>query len=261
MSAVPSLIQPAKQRREYMGIRIFDTDPEAAAKSRSKATFDDGTIGRIHSGKQVPGDKPGQMVPVALDHWEFSTGDADVSNALAELFHAPVVDTGGAEENHLRVEDTGTDTLQIILAGPHALTSDMKLWSNNNLVHHCDGVTYLSGQDLRGNDLTGAPCDCPELFADRKAAAKAGRGPKPDIKIVFQLADDPSLGSFAFKTGSFTMAEDLWKYEDALARINGPAVAALRLELVAYTTKKGRDVSYFKPVLENLRSYDDANAE
>jgi hypothetical protein len=233
-----------------MALRIFDTDPEAAAKAKSKSTFDDGTIGRLHNGKSVDGE------PVALDHWEISTGDADTANALAELFRCEVVDTRSEAENFLRIEDTQTETLEVIISGPDALTSDMKLWANGNLFHHCDGEFHLSPEDVAGT-----PCGCPRLFADRKGMAKAGRGPKPDIKLIVSLAVDPSLGTFAFRTGSWTMAEDLWKYEDAFARINGPMVADLRLELVEYVTKKGREVSYRKPVIERIRPYDDANAE
>ena len=237
-----------------MALRIFDTDPEAAAKSRSKATFDDGTIGRVHSGKQEANAK-GQMIPVAIDHWELSTGDADTANALGELFRCEVVDTGSASENFLRIEDTRTDTLEVVLSGPGALTSDMKLWFGGQLTHHCDGEFFLSGDKIA--DL----CGCPSLFDERKEQAKVGRAPKPDIKLIFKLAAAQDLGTFAFRTGSWTMAEDLWKYEDALAQINGPTVADLRLELIEYTTKKGKDVSYFKPVLEHIRPYDDANAE
>jgi hypothetical protein len=234
-------------------LRVFETDPSANPKL--KTTYDDGTVGRLHSGKMMPGDKPGKLVPVSLDHWEFSTGDPEVASALSEMFNAPVIDTNSESENFLRVEDTGTDTLEVVIAGPSALTSDLKLWYSGQLTHHCDGVFFVSGDDVGHN------CGCPELFSERKELAKVGRGPKPDIKLVFGLAADLELGTFAFKSGSWTMVEDLWKYEDALARISGPAVADLRLELVEYTTKKGKSVSYRKPVLERIRSLDDATAE
>jgi hypothetical protein len=79
--------------------------------------------------------------------------------------------------------------------------------------------------------------------------------------MIFRLADDPELGTFAFQTGSWTLAEVLWQYEDALSQIDGEIAADLRLELVEYTTKQGRAVRYRKPVLENIRSYNDAIAE
>jgi hypothetical protein len=234
-----------------MALRIFETDPDAKPK---RISFDDGTVGKIHSGKMVG------KAPVSLDHWEFSTGDADVSNALAELFHAPVIDTGSDAENFLRIEDTGTDTVEIILAGPSAVQADMKQWINGKLFHHCDGVVYLSAPPDNSAEA-GDVCGCPRLFKDRKDAAKSMRGPSPSIKILFRLAADPDLGLFAFATSSWTLAEVLYQYEDALESIAGPAVADLKLELVEYTTKQGRNVSYRKPVLERIRAYDDANAE
>lgn len=244
-----------------MALRIFETDPDS--KPRERVSFDDGTVGRFHSGKQELSDK-GKLVPVSLNAWEMSTGDIDTANGLADFFRTTVIDTQSESENFLRIE-TGAERIEVVLSGPKALTSDLKLWYNNQLTHHCDGVEYLSGDDPNGFPLVGTPCDCPQTFAERKANAKVGRGPKPDIKVVASLAGAEDLGTFAFKTGAWTMAEDLWKYEETLAAIGGPAVADLVLELVEYTPKKGpmagKLVSYRKPVLENIRPYDQANAE
>lgn len=237
-----------------MALRIFDTDPEA--KPRERVSFDDGTIGKVHSGKMDG------KTPVALDHWEFSTGDADTATALGEYFRAEVIDTRSESENFLRIEDTRTASLDVLLAGPQALTSDMKLWVNGKLLHHCDGERFLSVDNEPGATI-GDACGCPRLFNDRKEAAKVFRGPKPSIKLVFALAGAPELGLFSFSTGSWTMAEELWKYEEALGDLEGQGqiAAKLKLEHIEYTTKKGRDVSYFKPVLDRIRSLDDANAE
>lgn len=230
-----------------MALRIFETDPDAKPKPR--VSFDDGSVGKIHSGKMVGKN------PISLDHWEFSTGDLDVAQALSELFNAPVVDTQSDAENYLRVE-TETDSIEVILAGPSAISSDMKQWINGKLVHHCDGVEYLSPDEQRGDS-----CGCPAFFKERKEAAKAYRGPAPSIKILFKLAQDPELGLFAFSTSSWTLAEVLHEYEGALDRVAETAVASLGLELVQYTTKAGRNVEYRKPVLENIRGYNAAIAE
>lgn len=230
-----------------MGLRIFETDPAAMPKQR--VTFDDGTIGKIHSGKVI------NNRPISLPAWRFSTGEHSVADALSDLYQVPVIDTKSERENFLDVE-TENESVEIILAGPSAISSDMKQWINGKLVHHCDGVEYLSPEEDRG-----APCGCPMFFKDRKEAAKNYRGPSPSIKVLFRLADDPELGLFAFQTGAWTMAEVLHTYEDALERVGGEAIATLRLELVQYTTKAGRAVEYRKPVLERIRSYNDAIAE
>jgi hypothetical protein len=235
-----------------MALRIFETDPDAQPKQRTSYTDD--TVGRFHSGTTEL-DAKGQTIPVSLEQWRITTGDPAVADAVAQLYGGKPVETDSTSENFIEVL-TSVEGVQIILDGPTAIRSDMKLWNRSKLVHHCDGVEFLSPDDKAGR-----PCGCPPLFAQRKQEAKDFMGPKPDIRVTFRLADDPELGKFRFQSGSWTMAEVLYQYEDALDRIGGEAVATMRLELVEYTTKKGRNVSYRKPVLDNIRSYNAAIAE
>ncbi|WBP87025.1 recombination directionality factor [Kitasatospora cathayae] len=228
-----------------MALRIFDTDPEAKPKPR----FTDDTVGRFHSGKAV------DNVPVALSEWRVSTGDPEVADAIAQLFGGSPVELETTSENYISVE-TDQPKVLVVLDGPKAIHADMKLWNRSKLVHHCDGVEFLSPEEKRGSR-----CGCPELFAERKQAAKDYMGPSPSISITFRLADDYELGKFRFQSGSWSLAEVLHEYEAALARIDGEALAELTLELVEYTTKKGRAVSYYKPVLKVLKSYADAIAD
>jgi hypothetical protein len=230
-----------------MALRIFETDPDAAPKPR--ANYSDGTVGRFHSGRQVDGQ------PESLSEWRITTGDRVVADAVAQLFGGVPDETDSPNENFIEVL-TAANAVPVILDGVKAIRSDMKLWNRSKLVHHCDGVEFLSPDEKAGR-----PCGCPALFAERKQAAKDYVGPSPSINITFRLADDPDLGSFRFQSGSWTLAEVLHEYENDLARVGGEAVATLRLELVEYTTKKGRHVSYLKPVLDNIRSYNDAIAE
>jgi hypothetical protein len=230
-----------------MALRIFETDPDAAPKPR--ANYSDGTVGRFHSGRQVDGQ------PESLSEWRITTGDRGVADAVAQLFGGVPDETDSPNENFIEVL-TAANAVPVILDGVKAIRSDMKLWNRSKLVHHCDGVEFLSPDEKAGR-----PCGCPALFAERKQAAKDYVGPSPSINITFRLADDPDLGSFRFQSGSWTLAEVLHEYENDLARVGGEAVATLRLELVEYTTKKGRNVSYLKPVLDNIRSYNDAIAE
>jgi hypothetical protein len=230
-----------------VGIRIFETDPDAAPKPRK--SFSDDTVGRFHSGRQVDGQ------PESLSEWRVTTGDRAVADAVAQLLGGQPDETDSPNENFIEVL-TAANAVSVILDGPNAIRSDMKLWNRNKLVHHCDGVEFLSP-----DEKAGLPCGCPALFSMRKQAAKDYVGPSPSISITFRLADDPDLGKFRFQTGSWTLAEVLHEYENDLARVGGEAVATLALELVEYTTKKGRFVSYLKPVLDRIRSYNDAIAE
>lgn len=227
-----------------MALRIFETDPDA----RPKATFSDDTVGRFHGGKAENG------VPVALSEWRVTTGDPEVAAAIAQLMGGTPEETDSTSENFIEVL-TDTSKVQVVLSGAEAIKSDLKLWNGSNLIHHCDGVEFISPDEDRGK-----PCRCPELMEDRKAAAKSKRGPSPSISVTFRLAEDYELGLFRLQTGSWKLAEVLHEVENALDRIDGEALCSLELELVEYTTKKGRDVSYRKPVVRVLKSWSDAIA-
>jgi hypothetical protein len=226
-------------------MRIFETDPDAKPKPR----FTDDTVGRFHSGRSV------NNVPESLSTWRISTGDPTVAEAVSILFGGTPVETDSTSENYIDVLSE-TDKVLIVIDGPDAISADMKLWNRSQLVHHCDGVEFLSPEEDAGKR-----CGCPPLFAERKAAAKAFRGPSPSINIRFRLADDYDLGEFRFQSGAWTLAEVLHEVENALSRIDGEALAELSLELVEYTTKAGRAVSYRKPVIKVLKSHNDAIAD
>ncbi|MER6364965.1 hypothetical protein [Kitasatospora sp. NPDC001527] len=226
-------------------MRIFETDPDA----KPRATFSDDTVGRFHSGKSV------DNLPVALDEWRVSTGDPEVAEAIAQLLGGTPEETDTDKENFIIV-DTDAAKVRVIIDGAAAISSDLKLWNGSALIHHCDGVDFLSPEEDKGK-----PCRCPELMVDRKAAAKAKRGPSPSVSVTFRLADDPDLGTFKFVTGSWKLAEVLYEVENALDRIGTEALCSLELERVEYTTKRGRDVSYVKPVIRVLKSWNDALAD
>lgn len=230
-----------------MALRIFETDPDAKPKQRQ--TYSDDVVGRFHSGRMV------DNTPEALSEWRVTTDDPTVGAAVAQLLGGSADEFETGADNNIEVYTEFSEVL-VVIDGPKALTSDMKLWNRGQLVHHCDGVEFLSPDEDRGK-----VCGCPELMEERKAMAKSYRGPNPSINVVFRLADDYNLGKFRFQTGSWKLAEVLHEAEEALERIDGEALAKLTLELVEYTTKKGRDVSYYKPVIKVLKPWADAIAE
>ncbi|WP_172385200.1 hypothetical protein [Streptomyces sp. MNP-20] len=230
---------------------IFATDPNA--KPKPHQSFADDAVGRFHSGRSVDG------VPEALDKWRISTGDPVVASAVAQLFGGEPIETDSPSEHFIDVF-TDRESIPVILDGPDAIYADMKLWNRSKLVHHCDGSAFLSPEEKAGKE-----CGCPELFAERKEAARDLVGPSPSITVTFRLADDPELGIFRFQSGSWTLASVLHEYENALEAVDGPALADLALELVEFTIKKGKNkgtaVSYYKPVIKVLKSYDAAIAD
>ncbi|QAX94726.1 hypothetical protein HOV12_gp26 [Streptomyces phage Lilbooboo] len=232
-------------------------------KPKKRETYSDDSVGRLHSGYSEKNEK-GNMVPVALDKWRFSTGEKTVADAVAELFGGtPVENEESPSENFI---DVFTDRASIpVIIEQGDIDWDMKLWLNGKLKHHCDGFDFLSND--KDEELVGTPCGCPTLFDERKAAAKEYDAPNPNQWVVFKLADDPELGTFRFNTGSWTLFKVIHEAQDDLERIGqgGPVVANLELELVEYTPKKGpmrnKLVSYYKPVIKVVKAYDDANAE
>jgi hypothetical protein len=214
-----------------MGIRIFDVDTDDAAPKQ----FDD-VIGFFRSGYQV------NNRPVALQEWLVTSADPDVVDAVAAIMGGTPEDRDTEKDDTVGVFTT-SNTVEVILAGPAAIRSGMVLWGRNSRIRECDGV-------VQGGDNAGEPCVCPSSVKERKEKAKKDLACSPSMAVYFRLAEDPDLGVFRFTSGSWSLAAEIGKAEAALERIDGPALATLALEVVEYTTKAGRDVSFTKPVLK-----------
>lgn len=220
-----------------MGLRIWETDPEAEPKPRQ--SFKNDIVGRFRSGYQVNGR------PATLEAWRITSGDPEVAEALRKLF-------GGDEPQQW--ETQGEDNLEIfseaqrvkiIIDSPKAIRQEMVLWGRSGAIRRCDGV------EQTGEGDEGKPCECPQSYVDRKDAAKSGKGCAPSITVFFTLADAPDLGRFKFNSGSWSLVRDIVTAEARLAEIDGPAVAWLGLEVVEYESQ-GKKRKFTKPVIDVL---------
>ncbi|TDC35718.1 hypothetical protein [Micromonospora sp. KC213] len=219
-----------------MGLRIWETDPEAAPKPRQPFARD--LVGRFRSGTQV------NNRPISLQEWRVTTGDPAVADAVRSLLggdEPQAWQTSG--EDNLEVFTT-SPKVKIILDGPKAIRQEMVLWGRSGAIRKCDGVE----QTLDGDQ--GKPCECPPGYQDRKDAAKSGKGCQPSITVFFRLADLPDLGRFKFNSGSWSLVKDIVTTEKALGEIDGPAYAWLILEEVKYETKAGATRQFMKPVID-----------
>lgn len=237
--------------------RIWETDPESKPKER---TFSDDFVGRFRSGRLV-----GKQ-PEALNEWRVTTGDPVVAEEIARLMGGEANEWDTDKEDNIEVL-TDSPSVEIIIESSDKIDASMKLFGMSGLVHHCDGVEFLSPEEDKGQK-----CGCPALLQDRKDKAKSGRGPKPSIDIQFKLAEAPELGLFRFNSGSWelvktlhTVLEDVDKAagreydDDGRVSVQGvPVRATLSIEHVSYTTKAGRDVSYNRPVVKVLGAYEAA---
>ncbi|MEU5693877.1 hypothetical protein [Actinosynnema sp. NPDC020468] len=197
-------------------------------------------MGKLKGGKLV-----GRR-PVALSEWRFVSDDEDVAERVSALFGGRVVVSPDDEARDPFDVETTTAAVEVVIESADALRSRMALYGQAGPIHVCDGAYYVTGHPAE--DKVGQACGCPRSLADRKADSKAGTGPRPDISLKFRLADAPDLGYFLFTTGSWSLVNDLAEIERGLEA--APVRAVLRLELVEYTTKKGREVSYTRPVIE-----------
>ncbi|MEU5305993.1 hypothetical protein ACH4YO_19150 [Streptomyces noursei] len=215
-------------------LRVFDTDPNARPK-----TFASDYVGRFRAGQQLSGR------PVALESWRITTGDPEVGKAVADLYGGTPQPWETSKEDSLEVL-TGADSVKVIVDGPDAISFRMALYGmTGKPIHACDGVEFTDPEDPRH----GQPCGCPTTVQERKAAAKAGHGPKPDQRLEFRLYDAPELGKFRLMTGSWDFMKSLESLWRELEAVGGPARCTLSLELVEFQTKSGVDVAYRKPVL------------
>ncbi|MFD8318904.1 recombination directionality factor [Kitasatospora purpeofusca] len=229
---------------------IFAGDPEHAAKVAEKnERFADDVVGKFRNYRAVPGGG----FPDKVLKWDVTCAVPSDAQAVYELLGGqPPVERETEAEDALLVA-TDTNSVPIIISGPDAIRFDMKHWINGKLAHHCNGVTFLSPDEDKG-----VACGCPKTIAERKERAKNERGPKPDIRLTFRLADDPTLGLFEYKTSGWTLLDDLHSIFKGLDAVGGAALAQLNNEHVEYTTKAGREVSYTKLQVKILKAYEDA---
>ncbi|WWV91876.1 hypothetical protein GMYAFLOJ_CDS0046 [Microbacterium phage phiMiGM15] len=228
------------------GLKIWGTDPETQPKPRER--FADDVVGRFRSGHTI-NDRP-----ASLNEWRVTTGDPDVAKVIHDLLGGDDPQEWAAKgEDNIEVF-TASNEVAIIVENAKALRQRMVLWGRSGKpIYVSDGANILDDQ---GNPTEEADPDAELSFAERKA--KKETGAIPDIELYFRLADEPDLGIFKFKTGSWGFASDL-AYNgvvEALEAAEGPTKATLTLENVSFIAKngpmKGKTVSYTKSAL-NLK--------
>lgn len=225
------------------GLKIFGTDPETQPKPRQR--FADDVVGRFRSGHQI-NDRP-----AALDDWRVTTGDPDVAAAIHDLLGGDEPQEWAAKgEDNLEVF-TASNEVAIIIENAKALRQRMVLWGRSGKpIYVSDGEFILDDQ---GHPTEERDPDAELTFAERKA--KKETGAIPDVDLYFRLAEEPDLGVFKFKTGSWGFVSDL-AYNgvvEELEAAEGPTKAVLKLEPVSFVAKngprKGQTVSYTKSTL------------
>ena len=239
-----------------MALRIFDTDPDARPKPRAPKVEYERPVFQFRSGMQVRNPDTRRMEPVSLANWRVLTDDPVVADSLAELLGGTAEEYDPTKAMNLHVM-TESPSVEIVIAGSRAIEDKLILWGPGGPVHECDGAYFLSPAEDKGQ-----PCGCPSLMSERKELAKRRRGPSPSINVTFRLAGlGYELGAGKLIATAWSLAEVIHEVKDALDAVDGEALCRLELEHVQYTNKAGIDVSYRKPVITVLGSYNDAIGE
>ncbi|MFF3557310.1 hypothetical protein ACFYXL_28335 [Streptomyces tsukubensis] len=232
-----------------MGLQIFETDPDARPKSKPEPDFSTDHTFSLRAGMVV------NKKPVSLPNWRVVTGDPTVADAVAQLLGGAPEEYDPTKEMNLHVL-TDTDAIEVVIDGSKAIEDKLILWGRTGPVHECDGVSFLSPPERKGE-----PCGCPKLMSERKELARQQIGPAPSINITFRLAHDYELGKGKLISTAWTLAEVIHEVKDALDAVEGEALCRLSLEHVSYVNKSGIKVDFRKPVIEVIGSYNDAVAE
>ena len=230
-----------------MALRIFDTDPDAAPKSRYIPEFDF----QFRSGMR----RNGQMRQLAK--WRVMAADPKIADAIQQLMggSAPA-ETEPDKPFNLEVL-TDSDSVEIVIDGPDVIKEQLILWgpAGAGPIHVCDGEFFLDPAEDRGT-----PCGCPRTLKERKAASRKKRGPAPYIVIPFRFAEDYDLGCGKYIATAWTFAETVHLVKNDLAQVGAPALCRLRIEKVEFENRDGELVSYRKPAIDVIGSYNDAIA-
>ncbi|TDC92342.1 hypothetical protein E1161_13285 [Saccharopolyspora aridisoli] len=223
-----------------MTLRIWETDPDSKPRPRNRYVED--VVGYIHGGMMI------KTKPVSLSEWRFTTDDPEVAARIAELYGGEVEEWDTERANNQQVLSE-TSRIELVIDDPDALRSRMVLWGRKGIIHACDGLYFVDGEDR------GQPCGCPPEFSVRKANAEKGTGPQPEITLKARLAADEKLGFFLYRTSSWTLTKELHEIEAAIAEAGGEGSRVrltLSLEHVEFTTKKGQHVDYHRPALTDI---------
>ncbi|WP_234331980.1 hypothetical protein [Streptomyces sp. NRRL S-87] len=195
-------------------------------------------VGRFHVARQRVGK------PIAVSAWRVTTENPAVADAVGG-FYGGVPQMLDAGDEHVAEVLTRRDHIPVLLDGRGAVSLRMVMRGAGETFHVCDGTRFLEPAGARGS-----LCGCPASLADRKAAAQAGRGPTPEVRIGFRLADLPELGVFSLVSTSWELAAELPMLASTLNAAAVPAMGVLRYGLVEFTTRSGIAVSYRRPIVE-----------
>ncbi|MGW4898074.1 recombination directionality factor [Kitasatospora sp. NPDC004240] len=177
---------------------------------------------------------------VSADHtWCFTVPEQDLAETIASSLGGLSRAQADVDSAAYRVV-TDRTALSILPDAPEPFSVRLVRRGARGSDHVCDGHRFLQ-PSIRA----ALPCGCGPTWTARRAAAKAGVGPKPDIRIEFRLSDAPSVGRFAFTSSSWDLAQTVAPMvEVALRQPGNRFECQLKVEPVRLLLPDGREVTY-----------------
>ncbi len=183
----------------------------------------------------------GAALTAATGTWHIGASDSEMTSRLAALFGKPSDRPTEGCSRALCV-DSRLTVLPIVIEATESITVRMVRRGGRAVEHLCEGGSWVVPPARAGE-----PCGCPRTMAERRAMARSGLGPKPDITVIFRLADAPEIGRFAFRTSSWDLAGEL----ERIVATSGPAglPGRFRLHLATgeFVGSGGTRVRYARP--------------
>ncbi|MGW1615397.1 recombination directionality factor [Streptomyces sp. NPDC002285] len=162
--------------------------------------------------------------PEPLDRWRLVSNDKSIRDRLGQVLEASCV--------------------QVLLDGADSIRLEMVQWGETGVVHHCDGLRYLSPVERVGD-----PCGCPPGINERKSCAAIGLGPQPSVRLTFRIAEFPEAGTFVFKSSSWVFLRAAASLKSRLGGSVGETLCDLTIEVVDLKASGGAVLTYFQPMI------------
>lgn len=186
----------------------------------------------------------GRTVP--LPAWKLAIGDRAVADSVLRVY-------GGVRR--ARSDGRGYDCVlrcdSIAIRVDHRadIANHLVLRNGEDLAHVCDGSARV--RPVSGSDSL---CACPVDAFELRAAARAGTGPKPEVRLIFELAKAPELGRFSLFSSSWELADSLRRVLLETDANLDHVELALNLRSKQFATRSGLDVSIVFPVASSFAS-------
>ncbi|MCX5423169.1 hypothetical protein [Streptomyces sp. NBC_00078] len=193
------------------------------------------SAGRFHAGR-FRGHRP-----EGLRRWRITSAHLGVIERLEGIFGGEVGESKGADSCSMELL-TAAERIEIIIEDVESLNTEMLMWGRSGVLHHCDGVRFLSPREKVGDF-----CGCPAPLDERRSHANAGTGPQPSTEIRFRVAQLPDLGEFGFRSSSWEFMESADVVKAGIPLGSVKTLCELSLEPVEFKMRSGQVVAGVAP--------------